>query len=192
MIDDPVPTALEVAARLERLGIDYWLGGSLASSIHGEPRSTHDVDFVAEIGLEHVEGLVHAFEGDFFVDEEFIRGAVMRREAFQLVRKESYQRIDVFVMKNEPFAREQKLRRKRQVIDPDAGLELWVTTAEDIVLQKLAWFRKGGEVSDMQWRDVLGVLKSNSNLDRTHLERWASDLGVADLLDRALSEAGLG
>lgn len=192
MIDDPVPTALEVAARLERLGIDYWLGGSLASSIHGEPRSTHDVDFVAEIGLEHVEGLVHAFAGDFFVDEEFIRGAVMRREAFQLVRKEGYQRIDVFVMKNEPFAREQKLRRKRQVIDPDAGLELWVTTAEDIVLQKLAWFRKGGEVSEMQWRDVLGVLKSNPRLDRAHLDRWASDLGVADLLDRARSEAGLG
>ncbi len=192
MIDDPVPTALDVAARLERLGIDYWLGGSLASSIHGEPRSTHDVDFVAAINLEDVKGLVSAFEGDFFVDVQFITAAVMRREAFQLVRKEGYHRIDVFVMRDEPFAREQQRRRQRQTIDPETGLGLWVTTAEDIVLQKLTWFRKGGEVSDTQWRDVLGVLKSNPEIDHAYLEQWANDLRVSDLLRRALSEAGFG
>ena len=93
--------------------------------------------------------------------------------------------------KDEPFAEEQKRRRKRHVVDSETGAAIWVTSAEDIVLQKLVWYRKGGEVSDLQWRDVLGVLKANPYLDRGHLDRWAVEVGVADLLARAREEAGI-
>jgi hypothetical protein len=85
--DDPVPAALRVAAVFEKLGIAYWLAGSLASSIHGEPRSSHDVDFVADLALDQVGGLVRALEGEYFVDEMFVREAVRGRDAFQLVAR---------------------------------------------------------------------------------------------------------
>ena len=192
MKDDPVPAALDVARLFEKLDLDYWLGGSLASSIHGEPRSTHDVDFVLDLASDDVAGLVASVETDYFVDEQLVRDAVQRRASFQLVHKREFHRIDVFVKPDEPFADEQLRRRRREVIDPEAGDSLWVTSAEDIVLQKLAPYRKGDEVSDRQWRDVLGVLKVNPDADCPYLRQWGEELGVLDLLARAFAEAGLG
>ena len=70
------------------------------------------------------------------------------------------------------------------------GSALWVATAEDLVAQKLRWYRDGGEVSDRQWRDVLGLLKvQGSRLDRVQLKKSASILRVEDLLARAEAES---
>lgn len=191
MIGDSIPAALRIAAVFEQLGIDYWLAGSLASSIHGEPRSTHDVDFVVDMPPEQVDALVAALAGDWFVDAGSIRDAVRRRDSFQIVQRDVYSRVDVFVKRDEAFADEQKRRRERHVVDPERGAAIWVTSAADIVLQKLLWYRKGGEVSDLQWRDVLGVLKANPNLDKGYMDRWARQVGVADLLERARVQAGV-
>jgi hypothetical protein len=70
--------------------------------------------------------------------------------------------------------------------------ELFVDTAEHTVLGKLEWYRRGGEVSERQWRDVLGVLRvRGDSLDQARLDTWALRLGVVDLLERARREAGL-
>jgi hypothetical protein len=177
-----------VAAALEELGIPYVLGGSLASAIHGEPRSTHDVDFVVDLIEAQVPELVTRLQGDYFVDEASIRAALLHRASFQLVHERDYTRVDVFIQPQADFDREKLERRVRITVDPASGAALWVTSAEDIVLQKLVWYRKGDEVSDRQWRDVLSVLRTNRGLDRTYLETWAVSLGVADLLSRALDE----
>jgi len=123
------------------------------------------------MGLEDVARLVADVDADYYVDEELVRDAVRRRASFQIVQKRGFHRIDVFVKRDEPFADEQHHRRR--------------------VLQKLVCYRKGDEVSDLQWR-VLGVLKVNPDLDRLYSTQWAEELGVADLLARACVEAGLG
>lgn len=124
MSDDPIPAALRLASLFERLELEYWLGGSLASSIHGEPQSTHDVDFVLALGADDVEKLSAELEAEYLVDEQLIRDAVARGAAFQLVQKQGFHRVDVFVRGDDPFAREQLRRRVRAVIDPDANAAL--------------------------------------------------------------------
>jgi hypothetical protein len=79
------------------------------------------------------------------------------------------------------------------VIATDPERTAYVASAEDTVLTKLEWYRMGSEVSERQWRDVLGVLKVQAErLDLAYLRRWAAALGVADLLEQALSQAGQG
>ncbi len=74
------------------------------------------------------------------------------------------------------------------LIEPQ--VEVSVASAEDTLLAKLEWYRMGGEVSERQWRDVLGALKVQAGaLDLEYLHRWASELGVDDLLERALTQS---
>ena len=101
-------------------------------------------------------------------------------------------KVDVFVRWRDPFARSQFARRQKKSVGQSAPLELFFASAEDTVLAKLDWYRKGGCVSDQQWRDLLSVLKVQAGaLDRAYLAHWSGELGVTDLLRRALDEAGL-
>lgn len=182
---------LEVTGLLERLGVRYAVGGALASSLHGVPRSTNDADLGAELREEHVRPLIEALRGRFYVDEERVRHAVRKGSSFNVIQLRSTFKVDVFVLGDGPLHQEQLARRQRTAL-PESGEELDVSSAEDTILQKLRWYRLGGESSERQWRDVLGVLDvAGFRLDRPYLERGAGVLGVADLLARALREGGL-
>lgn len=181
----------EVAEILESLGIPCLVGGSLASSLHGIPRSTDDADLVAELRENHVEPLVAALGSRFYVDAERARDAVRRRSSFNVIELATMFKVDLFVLGDDPAAREQMVRSQRFELPEEAG-ELPVASPEDTVLQKLRWYRLGHEISDRQWQDALGVLRvQGKRLDRPYLERGAIALHVQDLLERALREAGL-
>lgn len=190
---DPVELAAWVAEALERSGVRYLLGGSLASTAMGEPRATIDVDFVADLGSETVEPWLRALGNDFAGDRAWIEAEVRGRGSFQLIHTPTMTRIDMFVPAWEGVHLWKWENRRRLILDPGTGRGLDVTGPEGIVIQKLSWFRDGGGTSDRQWRDVLGVLKAHrEDLRRDELEHWASELGVVELLHRALGEAGLG
>ena len=188
---DPVTLALIIARIFERLGVRYCIGGSVASSVYGEVRTTFDVDVVADLSPGDVEVLVAAVESDFHVVVEAVDRAVRDRSSFNLIHEEMLVKADVFVPPDDPVFREQLVRSRRVALLSDPGSEVELASPEDVVIHKLRWYEMGGRVSDRQWRDVLGVLKvQREKLDLVYLERAAASLDLSELLVRARSEAG--
>jgi hypothetical protein len=182
---------LLVTKTLEQIGIPYAVGGSLASSLHGVMRSTLDVDIVADMKLEHIQPLVAALSKEFYADDEMMKDAIEHHSSFNLIHYETAFKADIFIRKLRPFDHMQLERRRTSVIAIDPEESVYVISPEDIILAKLEWYRMGGEVSDRQWRDILGVMKTRQDeLDLTYLRKWAGELKVVDLLDRALEETG--
>lgn len=179
---------LKVSRVLERLGVPWVTVGSIASSIHGIPRTTEDIDLVARLEPSHVSSLVEALRAEFYLDQERIHSAIRRGSSFNLIHLETLVKIDVFVPE-EAVARLEISRRNPVTLQGPEGEEiaLQMASPEDVVVQKLAWYRRGNEVSDRQWRDALGVLKvQGERLDFDYLDQAARRLGVEDLLERAL------
>jgi len=190
MLPEPVEATIKVTTLLEKLGVPYLIGGSLASTIYGMVRTTQDSDIVAEMRSEHVAPFVSALEGDFYVDEEMITEAIVHCSSFNIIHRQSFFKVDVFIPQMRPFVKVQFTRARRQILSVEPKAEALVATAEDTLLAKLEWYRMGGEVSERQWRDVQGILKVQAgNLDLAYLHRWAKQIDVSDLFERALTEA---
>lgn len=190
MVDsEALQVTLLVTNLFDELNIPYVIGGSMASIIHGMLRTTMDVDIVADIQPEQVAPFISGLQDAFYADEQMIQQAVQRRSSFNLIHLNTMFKVDIFIPKKRPFDQQQLDRRIAEQIGPDSDEQIWVLSAEDIILAKLDWFRLGGEVSERQWRDILGVLKTQQEvLDIEYLQQWAHSLGVADLMARALEE----
>jgi hypothetical protein len=181
-----------VSKALEALGIGHYVGGSVASSAHGVPRASLDVDLLAELRPEHVPAFCHRLGDAYYLDASRIRDAVARQRSFNLIHLATMLKVDVFVSTGRPFDREAISRTRPEQFGEGGEAQAFpLASAEDTVLVKLEWYRKGGEVSERQWNDVLGILRVlGARLDGTYLDRWAASLAVTDLLERARRDAG--
>lgn len=175
---------------LDQLGVPYVIGGSLASAVHGVVRATMDTDIVADLHIEHAQPLADALSGTFYADVDMITDAIEHHSSFNLIHLDTMFKVDVFIPKEREFDHLQISRRTSQVISTNPEENAFVATAEDTILAKLEWYRMGGEVSDRQWRDILGIMKvQEESLDLSYLRKWAGNLGVTDLLERALQQS---
>jgi hypothetical protein len=194
MADSDILTALQpVVAALDEMGVAYEIGGSVASSACGVPRTTLDVDLVAALGREHVKELVDRLQSLYYVDENAAFEAVERQSSFNLIHLGTMLKVDVFVLKSRAYDQSafRRKRKDRLSLDP-AGNSFYFASPEDVVLNKLEWFRLGRELSERQWNDVAGVLKVQQGaLDIVYMRHWAGVLGIMDLLERAFREAGV-
>ena len=186
---DLVSALRPVAEAFAALGVTYYIGGSVASSAHGVARASLDADVVATLEPQHVDPLIGLLEDSYYLPAARLRQAVTDRSSFNLIHLATMFKIDVFVSKGRPFDREAATRARAEALDEAAESPRFpVASAEDTVLAKLEWFRRGGETSERQWWDIIGILRVSAHADREYLQRWAASLGVADLLERALAD----
>lgn len=187
---DPAAVALLVTIVLDDLGIAHTIGGSIASSFAGEPRSTLDVDIIAAVEARHVDALVAALSPAFYIEAAALLRAIGALSCANLIHQDTQIKIDLFVAGGTPLDHQQIARRTAVRLGP--GRTLFIHPPEDVLLQKLRWYAKSGHTSDRQWRDVLGIVRvQGTRLDTTYLREYAPALGVEALLERALGEGGL-
>lgn len=190
ILHQPLKVTLKVGAVLDGLGIPWVVGGSLASSIHGLPRSTQDVDLVAAMSQEHVAPFIEAMEPEFYVSEAAMLDALRARGSFNVIHQDTAMKVDLFMVRADPLSRAQLTRRRFTTLAGAEGAAVPVLSPEDIILQKLLWFQRGQRVSERQWRDVLGVLKVQGDLlDLEYLTAAADMSELRALLDDALAQA---
>jgi hypothetical protein len=189
MIEAPLAVIARLAVVLDDLRITYVIGGSIASSLYGVPRATHDVDIVADLRNAHVDRLVTALAPEFYIDAEMIRSALQERSSFNVIHLDTMLKADIFVPVLSLWIVEELVRGRVETLDIGGQpTKLRFATPEDTLLYKLVWYRLGGEQSDRQWSDVLGIIDIQAErLDRNYLRHWSSHLGVEDLLGKALT-----
>ena len=190
ILAEPLRVTAVVGAVLDRLEVPWLDGGSLASSIHGIPRATQDVDLVADLRLPHLVPFVAAMEQDFYCSDDAVRDAMRRRASFNVIHYATAMKVDIFMLKGDPLSRAEMDRRVFQLVGESDGVRLPIASPEDIILQKLDWYRRGDRVSDRQWRDVLGVLKVGAvTLDHAYLAAQAEACDLNTLLNEAIEAA---
>lgn len=188
-----VLTAIEpVVKTLESLNAPYYIGGSIASSAFGIARATIDIDIVSDLQPRNVDSFVEILKNDYYVDKEMLSDAIRRRSSFNIIHLETMLKVDIFIAEDTPFYREIFKRRKKDTLEEKEGAtEFYFASPEDIILKKLEWFKTGGEVSERQLTDVLGILKVQRDfLDKEYIKHWAAKLGVLDLLKKVFRETG--
>jgi hypothetical protein len=175
---------------LDELHISYYICGSVASSIHGIYRTTADIDFVADVQPRHAPLLAARLGKEFYIDPDMIDEALRRSRSFNLIHYASSYKYDIFPLQKDAYQQVQLERRNMETLSlGDEKFQVPVASPEDTLLNKLAWYRAGGETSDRQWNDIRGIVAVQADrLDRDYMRHWARHLKVEDLLERALSQ----
>ena len=172
---------------LDRAGIEYMVTGSIASSLQGEPRLTHDLDLVVALRSEHVPPLLESFpHPEFYVSPDAVAGAIRTSGMFNVIQTTEGDKVDFWMLTDQPFDRSRFGRRYEQEI---LGFRLKVSSPEDTILAKLRWGASSGG-SEKQFQDALRVYEVQAGmLDLDYLGKWAEELGVTELLNRLRREA---
>lgn len=171
----------EVVTALEGAGVPYMLVGSFASTSHGAPRATQDIDLVIDPTPEALDRFLRAFDDDRVYISSSAHAAVASRDQFNLIDTTTGWKVDLIVRKDRPFSVSEFARRRQTRM---LGVDVCVASAEDTILAKLEWAAMGQ--SDRQVADAATVLTVGAEaLDHEYLDHWAAELGVMEQLEQA-------
>ena len=167
------------ATTLNALKIPYFVTGSQASIVYGEPRFTNDVDIVIELHIKHIPTFLKSFErDDFYLSESAVRSAVEGRGMFNLIDSTTGGKIDFVVAKDSDFERSRFIRIRN--IEFSSTESVAFASPEDVILKKMEWFMK--DHSDRHVRDILGILRvQKASIDFLYIESWLEKLGVTEV-----------
>ena len=177
---------------LDQWNVPYYIGGSVASSAYGVYRTTADADVIADLTMAHVQPLVTALQGEYYISAPMISAAITKKSTFNIIHLATMFKLDIFAVRTRQYDHVALTRRRRVALTvDDHQLDVPIASPEDVVLSKLEWYRMTDKISERQWLDVVGVLKvQQGRLDYEYMRKWAPEIGVADLLEEALKEAG--
>jgi len=188
---DVIEALSPLVEAFDRLGITYYIGGSVSSSLHGLARQSQDVDVIADIRPDQVRALVQTLQSDYYVDEQAWQAAISHGHLYNVIHLNTMLKLDMIPLKRRAFTREEARRAQPRLLEAGTR-QVRIASAEDAIPTKLEWFDLGGRSSARQWNDIHGIMvRQGASLDLAYMRHWADALRVRDLLERALTEAGI-
>ncbi len=169
----------KVVEVLEKLNIPYFVTGSLATTLYGEPRFTNDIDVVIDLAPQKASQLAANFPSpDFYLSDDAIRWAIQHRSQFNIIHPDSGLKVDMMISGDTPFEKGRFARARR--IKPAPEYEAAFSSPEDIIVKKMQFYEEGG--SEKHLRDVASVLTIlGDGIDRHYIEQWARHFHVEQI-----------
>jgi hypothetical protein len=174
----------EIVAHLKSSGIPFMISGSFASSFHGKPRATNDLDIVIDPNSAQLKVFLNSLPTGWYASPEAAESAFRLRSMFNIIDTESALKADLILRKHRPFSQEEFRRRiPTQIL----GTQVDIVTPEDSILSKLEWSLESG--SERQFQDAANVATLNAKtLDLSYLKQWARELRIETILQKLLEE----
>ncbi len=170
----PVKIVHDFAERIEPLGFEYMLTGSMAMMLYNYYRMTADIDVVIELNYKDADKIINAFEPDYYVPHGRVRDAIARKFMFNVIHQETAFKIDLVIKKSDEFQQNAFNRRQKKDL---YGREIYVISLEDLIISKLLWAKDSR--SEKQLTDVENLLQND--FDAQYVEFWINKLGLDDL-----------
>ncbi len=160
---------------LDRVQVPYMLTGSVASSAHGLPRSTRDLDIVIAPTRGQLQALMREFpSSDYYADEQQALEALIRRSQFNIIDHVTGWKVDFIIAEDSEYG--STALRRRKPIDM-AGTAVYVASAEDVLIAKLRWAKMSD--SERQLQDATGIVSTQGDkLDVPYIEKWVQRLSL--------------
>lgn len=175
----------DIITSLEKAGIPYMISGSIASSFHGRPRSTNDADIVISPTVQQLEVMIETLKRNYYVNLPAALDALKHNSMFNVIDTDGGWKADFIIRKNRLFNAEEFQRRRSTTL---YGINTWILSAEDIILNKLDWAKQSE--SQRQFHDALGVAVAQwQHLDFDYLKKWSRELNIEDSLRLLLEQA---
>ncbi len=178
MIESPLDLLLEVTRRLDTLKVPYLITGGIAVSLWGKPRFTEDIDLIIGAQINNSKEIFKAFENDFYLSEEAITKALSFGGEFNIIHNKSGLKVDFWISKDE-FTRLRFKNKKKKKLE---GKPLFFSSAEDLILSKLLWFKESQSTRHLE--DIVSIVKvQDKNLNYQYIRGWAKKLSVLEIFE---------